>query len=232
MSARLSECEGAAYPDHERLDHPRLQLARRIERLRAAGAARWDAPAFSLLTSLQARIERDGGEGGRTLSWALDRCDALERWMDETSIAVEAFTTGDAVGRADVLVMLERGDLPSAQVVAALAAFAPRARRSARPALLVDGERLEASLLEARTAAVSAQAHSAGIEPSGPYNPTSLAGKLLSSIDDLAPSYLRACVEALHDLAVLQRTETEAAAPKPRRSRPPTRRTSIPPRKP
>jgi hypothetical protein len=78
---------------------------------------------------------------------------------------------------------------------------------------------LETTLLDARTAAVSARAHAAGSEASGPYNPTALAGRLLARLDALAPGYLRATVAALEDLGALHRRVVDAAPARPKRSR-------------
>ena len=218
MSARLSVPEPVDSPGEERAEASVRPLARRIEALRAAGAAQWDGPAFSLLVALYARAERGGPSAARTLAWALDRCEALERWMEDATPTLAAL----AGSTDEVREAIEHHDLATALVVAALAALPqPTARALQSAAGPSYGERLEESLLEARTAVVSAQAHAAGAEPSGPYNPTALAGKLLAAIDDLAPDYLRACVAAFHDLAALQQAASDAASSKPRRSRPP-----------
>jgi hypothetical protein len=200
------------------------ELARRIESLRAAGADRWDAPAFAMLVSLQARAARTSGDAGRKFAWALDRCEALEEWMDgaRRTLADVAPPAGDSADRDPVQGALDAGDLPSAQVLAVLAQLRPQlTNRAPRALAIANADRFEESLLDARTAVVSAQVHAVGTEPTGPYNPTALAAQLLARVDDLAPTYLRACVAALHDLATLQHATSEPVAPKPRRSRPP-----------
>ncbi|MEO7093030.1 MAG: DUF2894 domain-containing protein [Polyangiales bacterium] len=218
MSARLATIEEQTTALSCADAQPLATLDARIEALREAGAAAWDPPAFGLLTSLHERASRGRGRETRVLAWAAERCDALEQWMAETRDAIDAMQLdADAVAR----------DLPAALVLAALATCRPPAPPDERGGFLRSQARLETSLVEVRTAVVSAQAHAAAAVPSGPYNPTALAGKLLARLDELAPGYLRACVAALDDLAVLQQLEREASAPK---SQQPRARRSSPPR--
>lgn len=218
MSAQLSEL-----PDP--LEHPgpvraRERLGERLAQLRAAGVPRWDPPGFAYLTSLVARASRPEADA-RLISRAIERCEAMERWLEETQ--AEVARLDGIVDPADgVRAALDDGALAEAQVLAALASMpTPRSRIAPAERWRAATAQLETTLLEARTAAVTARAHAAGSETSGPYNPTALAGRLLARLDALAPGYLRTTVAALEDLAALHRRVVDAAPPRPKRSRPP-----------
>ncbi len=225
MSAQLAEVPddrphspGPARVRDELGDLGNLEnLAARILALRDAGAARWDEPAFVYLTSLQARLtQRPVGSGvdPRMVSRAFERCAALEREMDEARARIAALSV-DVSGDSDdeLRAALDVHDLPTAEVLAVLATLpAPSERAATSGRWLESAAQLEASLLEARTAVVSARAHAVGSEASGPYNRAALAGRLLARLDELAPGYLRACVAALDDLAALGSLAAVAAS--------------------
>ncbi len=144
------------------------------------------------------------------------------RFDDDTRAAMrEAFDAGDFLA-VEILASTRprvRSLSPARQ------AFLDRVRARAEAAgvgIGGEGTRLASELLsksaiEARAAAIVAEARELDLESVGPYNAYALALRIFARMDEIGPSYLAAWIGWLEDLAALKPPEPEARPTRPKR---------------
>jgi len=191
-----------------------------FEELLASGLRGWDTAEVTYIASLRARANEE------RLQF---RVQLLESSFDEASAAIAKHLDDpafDEATRAEMKVAFARGDLVEVEILASTRprqrvlsplrqAFLERVRERAEARGIgldargtgVTDALLSASAVEARAAAIAAEARALDLESVGPYNPWALALQVLGRLDDLDPSYLAAWVAFLEDVAALEPEE-------------------------
>jgi hypothetical protein len=210
----------------------------RLDALVARGAASFDPAEVRFVSSLLVRADRvcDAAcEALRTRVAA--RLDSLEASLSaERAHAHASLDEAERAGHAadDLRAQLPSGDpitvalsaearlllgrlaratvdREDREVIAERAAPPLSSTRLAQMDALAAGLRLEVALARAASSARIAE---------GPYNAAAIAARLLASLHDVAPSYLRTLARDLDDLAAVHALTADAADPrasKPRR---------------
>lgn len=185
-----------------------------FEELLLRGARGFDPGEVANLAALRARASEERFQ---------ERLQRLTASFDETREAVARHLDDvayDEATRAEMRAAFDRGDFVDVEI---LASTRPRKRPSAlrdeweariraraeERGVVGDSEGLANALLaaaavEARSAAIAAEARALDLESVGPYNPYALALRVLGRLDELAPTYLASWVAFLEDVAALE----------------------------
>jgi hypothetical protein len=214
-----------------------------FEELLARGVAGWDAAEVKYIASLRARAREERANLRVAL---LEATFDAERGRIAQHLDDPAF---DDATRDEMRAAFARGDLVEVEI---LASTRPRHQRKselrdefllrvrqraeamgigldARGSGVADAL-LSASAVEARAAAIAAEARALDLESVGPYNAWALALQVLGRLDELAPSYLAAWVALLEDIASLEKEEAPVAKPKPARPSAPRKKPASQPK--
>lgn len=197
-----------------------------FEELLARGVAGWDAAEVRYIATLRARAREERASLRVAL---LEATFDAERGRIARHLDDRAF---DEATREEMRAAFVRGDLVEVEILASTRPrqkvrselrdeFLQRVRERAEALGIgldargsgVADALLSASAVEARAAAIAAEARALDLETVGPYNAWALALQVLGRLDDLAPSYLAAWVAFLEDVAALEDEETQAAKP-------------------
>jgi len=226
IEALLSRAETAGGGAGERLF---ARVEERLDRIEAAFVAAREQAARAL-----AEFEEAGGEVPSELEQALARGE-FDIVRQSARRRLNELVRGRARIRIPYLPRLAREALerdikPIEDLAQSLAAMAGEdgliERRQLGRALLFSSALsralLRESLERARAPLALARAADNVPEAAGPYNPQALAARALAAVSELSPSYLRAFVAMLDDLAALD----AAAEPAPRKGKSPRRKKS------
>jgi hypothetical protein len=214
------------------------ELTARFDALSRKGLERWAGAELRYLRKTA---------GFRDRAQLLARLDALSAAFDATAAAVRVHLDDprfDEDTREDLRAAFERGDLHGVEILASTRprqssssplkqAFLEKIRARAEAAGVgIGGEGsglasalLSASAIEARAAAIVAEARELDLESVGPYNPWALSLRIFARLDEVGPGYLAAWVGFLEDVAMLRPPPPPETKPKAKaRSKPKAKR--------
>ena len=197
-----------------------------FEELLARGVKGWDPAEVAYIASLRARARAERAELRVAL---LEATFDAERGRIARHLDDPAF---DEATRDELRAAFLRGDLVEVELLASTRPrhrvrstlrdeFLERVRAradalgiglDARGSGVADAL-MSASAVEARAAAIAAEARALDLESIGPYNAWAVALQVLGRLDDVAPSYLASWVAFLEDVASLELEEPTPAKP-------------------